>query len=117
MHGEALRKVVVEVDDTTSFAAQVAEDWRSLDLPSNEQAMLEYVEKITLTATSITKDDLDGLRSVGWTDREILDIALVSSYYCFRCRMADSLGVELDDDRVDPQLLEEIERRHITAIR
>lgn len=109
--------MVVQVDDTTSFAAQVAVDWRSLDLPEKEQAMLVYVEKITLTATSITKDDLDGLRSVGWTDREILDIALVSAYYCFRCRMADSLGVELDDGRVDPQLLEEIGRRHITAIR
>ena len=60
--------------------------------------MLEYVKKITLTATSITKDDLDGLRSVSWTDREILDIALVSAYYCFRCRLAYGLCVELGDD-------------------
>jgi uncharacterized peroxidase-related enzyme len=117
MHGEALRKVEIEAEDSTSFAAQVAEDWRNLELPTNEQAMLEYVEKITLTATSITKEDLDGLRSVGWTDREILDIALISAYYCFRCRMADSLGVELDEGRVDVQLLEEIGRRKITAIR
>ena len=49
----------------------MTEDWRSLDLPGKEQSMLEYVKKITLTATSITKDDLDGLRSVSWTDREI----------------------------------------------
>ena len=62
------------------IAVQVAENWRSLDLPRKEQSMLEYVKKITLTATSITKDDLDGLRSVSWTDREILDIALVSAY-------------------------------------
>jgi uncharacterized peroxidase-related enzyme len=117
MHGEALRKVEIETEDSTSFAAQVAEDWRSLDLPTNEQAMLEYVEKITLTATNITKEDLDGLRSVGWIDREILDIALISAYYCLRCRMADSLGVELDEGRVDEQLLEEIGRRNITAIR
>ena len=117
MHGEALRKVVLEADNSTSFAAQVADDWRSLDLPEKEQSMLAYVEKITLTATSITKDHLDGMRSVGWTDREILDIALVSAYYCFRCRMADSLGVELDDDRVDEELLEEIGRRRVTVIR
>ena len=79
--------------------------------------MLEYVKKITLTATSITKDDLDGLRSVSWTDREILDIALVSAYYCFRCRLADGLSVELDDDRTDEEILEEIERRRLTMIR
>ena len=79
--------------------------------------MLEYVKKITLTATSITKDDLDGLRSVSWTDREILDIALFSAYYCFRCRLADGLCAELDDDRMDEELLEEIEHRRLTVIR
>ena len=79
--------------------------------------MLEYVKKITLTATSITKDDLDGLRAGSWTDREILDIALVPAYYCFRCRLADGLCVELDDDRTDEEILEEIERRRLTMIR
>ena len=117
MHGEALRKVVKDIDDTTSFAAQVADDWRSLDLPENEQAMLEYVEKVTLSATSITREDVDHLRDVGWDDKEILDIVLVSAYYCFRCRMADALGVELDDDRVDEELLGDIKRRNITAVR
>ena len=48
-----------------------------MDLPENEQAMLEYVEKITLTATSITEDDVDRMRSVGWSDREILDSILL----------------------------------------
>ena len=86
----------------------MAEDWRSLDLPGKEQSMLEYVKKITLTATSITKNDLDGPRSMGWADREILDIARVSAYHCFRCRLADGFGVELDDHRVDEELLEEI---------
>jgi len=88
-----------------------------MDLPENEQAMLEYVEKITLTATSITEDDVDRMRSVGWSDREILDSVLVSAYYCFRCRTADSLGVELDEGRVDEELMGEIERRRLTDIR
>ena len=79
--------------------------------------MLENVKKITLIATSITKDDLDGLRSVSWTDREILDIALVSAYYYFRCRLADGLCGELDDDRTDEEILEEIECRRLTMIR
>lgn len=86
----------------------MAEDRRSLALPGKVQSMLEYVKKITLTATSITKNDPDGPRSVGWTDREILDIARVSAYHCFRCRLADGFGVELDDHRVDEELLEEI---------
>lgn len=114
MHGEALRKAV-EVEDETSFAARIAEDWRQMDLPANEQAMLEYVEKITLAATTVTQDDIENLRSNGWSDREVLDILLVSAYYCFRCRMADGLGVELDEGRVDAALLEELRLRKVTA--
>ena len=97
-----------------SLAAQVAEDWRSANLPGSVVAMLEYVEKISLAAQTITHEDLDQLRKLGWDDREILDIALVSSAYNFWCRMADSLGVELDEGRVDQSLLEEIEHRVIT---
>ncbi len=79
--------------------------------------MLEYVEKITLSASTITYEEVDQLRGLGWSDREILDIALVSSAYNFWCRMADCLGVELDEGRVDDELLREIERRHITPKR
>ena len=114
MHGEALRKAAAE-DNSASFAARVAEDWRQCDLPANEQAMLEYVEKITLAATTVAENDIDNLRQNGWTDRQILDIALVSAYYCFRCRMADGLGVELDDGRVDAGLLDELRRRKVTS--
>ena len=53
------------MEDETSFAARVAEDWRQLDLPANEQAMLGYVEKITLDATTITEDDIENLRRNG----------------------------------------------------
>ena len=93
----------------------MAEDWRSLDLPENEQAMLEYVEKITLVASTITREDVEHLRQVGWDDRSVLDIALVASHYNFRCRMADSLGVDLDEGRVDEELLRELEPRRVTV--
>ena len=76
--------------------------------------MLEYVEKITLSASTIISEDIDHLRQVGWSDREILDIALVSSYYNFRCRMADSLGVEIDAANVNQELLNELRRRNVT---
>ena len=116
MHGEGLRNAVDQAD-RTEFAVRLAEDWRGVSLPENERAMLEYIEKITVAATSIVPEDVDGLRQVGWDDREILDIALVSSYYSFRCRMADSLGVELDDGRVDEELLNELERRRVAPAR
>ena len=57
--------------------------------------MLEYVEKLTLTPSLMTEADVQKLRDVGWTDRDILDIVHVCSYFNFRVRVVDGLGLEL----------------------
>ncbi len=62
-----------------------------------ERAMLEYVEKLTLTPSSMKEEDVQKLRDAGWTDRDILDICQVAAYFNYRVRMADGLGVELDE--------------------
>ena len=38
------------------FVAQMAEDWRRVDLPDREQAMLDYVEKIATSASTIAQE-------------------------------------------------------------
>jgi uncharacterized protein YciW len=58
--------------------------------------MLEYVEKLTRTPGDMVSSDIDSLRSVGFTDRDILDIATVASYYAYVNRIADGLGVQLE---------------------
>lgn len=116
MHGESLRRAV-GTDAATTFAAQLAEDWRSLDLPEKEQAMLEYTEKVALTASMMTERDVERLRGVGWSDREILEITLVACHYNFMCRLADALGVELDSGIVDEELLGELDRRRVVPVR
>lgn len=69
-----------------------------MNLTKAEYAMLEYVEKLTLTPSLMTEADVQKLRDVGWNDRDILDIAAVTSYRNFITRMADALGVELTED-------------------
>jgi len=59
--------------------------------------MLEYVEKLTLTPSQMTEEDIQKLQKAGWTDRDILDICQVASYFNYRVRMADGLGVDLDE--------------------
>ncbi len=115
MHGEFLRKSV-DAATATQFTAEVAEDWRSANLPLKEQVMLEHTEKIALSASTMTREDVERLRQAGWNDREILDITLVACNYNFMCRLADSLGVELDEGEVDSSLLNELERRQVTPV-
>jgi len=59
--------------------------------------MLEFSEKMTLAPSTMTEADVQRLREAGWTDRDILDIAQVAAYFNYRARIADALGVELDE--------------------
>ena len=59
--------------------------------------MLEWAEKLTLTPSAMTQDDVQKLRDVGWMDRDILDIAHVSAYFNYRVRMVDGLGLLVSD--------------------
>lgn len=58
--------------------------------------MLEYASKLTLRPSEITQDDLGSLRSVGFTDGDILAIAEVTSYYAYANRIVDGLGVSVE---------------------
>jgi uncharacterized protein YciW len=59
--------------------------------------MLEYAEKLTLTPSAMRRADLERLRRVGFNDADILAIAEVTSYYAYVNRIADGLGVEVED--------------------
>ncbi len=74
---------------------QIKDDWRQMDLTEAEYAMLEWVEKLTRTPAMCTEADIQRLRDIGWTDRDILDIAHVCAYFNFRVRMVDGFGLEL----------------------
>jgi len=57
--------------------------------------MLTYAEKLTVSPSSMTLDDLDGLR-VHFNEEQALDIVTIASLFNFIDRVADALGVELD---------------------
>ena len=58
--------------------------------------MLTFVEKLTLTPSEMSEDDVAGLRTAGFTDRDILDIVEVAAYYAYVNRVADGLGVAVE---------------------
>ena len=59
--------------------------------------MLDYVAKLTDTPGAIRKDDISALRDTGFSDTDILHIAEVTAYYAYVNRVADGLGVLLED--------------------
>ena len=43
------------------------------------------------------KSDVEDLKKAGFSDKEILDINQIVSYYAYVNRLADGLGVELEN--------------------
>ncbi len=58
--------------------------------------MLQYVTNLTDNPGSMEESDFQGMRKSGWTDRAILDVNLVASYFNFINRVDNGLGVEIE---------------------
>ena len=59
--------------------------------------MCEYVKKLTLRPWEMVEADVVALREAGFSDSAILDINQVTGYYAYVNRLADGLGVELEE--------------------
>ncbi len=74
------------------------EDYTIADLLPADRAMLDYAQKLTLTPKDVTEADVEALRVQGFDDRAIHDICAITAYFAFVNRMADGLGLALEDD-------------------
>ena len=97
-HGEALRRLI----HNDALVAQLKEDYTSATLNTADRTMLDYVARLTLAPAQVTESDIEMLRQAGFNDRAILDIAQITAYFAFVNRMADGLGVELEDYWQEP---------------
>jgi uncharacterized peroxidase-related enzyme len=69
-----------------------------VELPERVKAMLNYVIKLTLTPAEAAEEDVDLLRGQGFSDKEILNVNLTTSYFNFVNRVALGLGVEFTEE-------------------
>ncbi len=72
-------------------------DFRKLGLSPADRAMLDYATRLTEDPGGVTAGDVEPLRAAGFDDRGIHDICAITAYYAFVNRIADGLGVELED--------------------
>jgi uncharacterized peroxidase-related enzyme len=91
------------IDDLGSREAVLAvqRNFRTASLSARDVEMLAYAETITQDASRITQADNDRLRAVGFSDREICDIALCAAFRCFVSRFFDATGAGTEAAFVD----------------
>lgn len=63
--------------------------------------MLDYAVKLTRDPGAMAAADVERLKDAGFDDRAVLDICQVACYYNYVNRLADGLGVELEEEWED----------------
>ncbi len=77
-------------------------DYRKAGLPEKDVEMLAYAEKVARDAPSVGPADIERLRKVGFSDRQIGDIALCAAFRCFVARYFDATGAMPEAAFIDP---------------
>jgi uncharacterized peroxidase-related enzyme len=76
---------------------RIVEDYETAELSEKRLAMLRYADKLTRTPAQMTEADVEVLGARGFSDTDILHIAEVVGYFAYVNRIADGLGVPLED--------------------
>ena len=76
---------------------RVTRDWRTAGLGEADRALLAYAEQLTREPSAATEGHLDELRRHGFADADLLDAVQIISYFNYINRIADGLGVDLED--------------------
>jgi uncharacterized peroxidase-related enzyme len=59
--------------------------------------LIRYAVKLTREPANVVAEDVETLREAGFTDLDILHIAEVVAYFAYANRIANGLGVPLED--------------------
>jgi alkylhydroperoxidase family enzyme len=105
-HGTVLLKNGVASDQL----AAIAGDFTHAGLAPVEVAIMAFADKIVRDATTVTADDIQGLRDHDLSDTEIFDVAATAAVRCFFSKLNDALGAQPDTIFLE---LEEGLRQHL----
>ncbi|WP_432450349.1 peroxidase-related enzyme [Aliiroseovarius marinus] len=93
-HGAAVR----ELSGNPKLGEAMVMNWRAAELDPRQHAMLHFAERITKASSETTEEDRDALRAVGFTDRDIWDIAATVGFFSMSNRMASAVGMKPNDE-------------------
>lgn len=76
------------------------DNFRTIEVDDKIGLLLEYAELLTSKPDKVSHTFVDQLKSIGWTDEDILLTNLIISYFNFVNRIALGLGVEFSEEEV-----------------
>ncbi|MEC8039664.1 MAG: peroxidase-related enzyme [Pseudomonadota bacterium] len=88
-HGAAVR----ELSGDPALGEMLVMNYRVANLHARERAMLDFSVQLTKASATIEESDRQALRDVGFTERDIWDIANTAAFYNMTNRVASSLDM------------------------
>ena len=98
-HFAGLRRLLQ--DDNRANAIRRSIDIRDVDsapLDDAQKLAMAYARKLTQGPPSVTRDDIEGLRTAGFDDGQILEINQVAAYFSYANRTVLGLGCSTEGD-------------------
>lgn len=80
------------------IADQVAVNYRKADITPKQMAMLDFALKISNAANLTCDEDFETLRSHGFSDEDIWDIAGITAFFGLSNRMANFTSMRPNDE-------------------
>ena len=94
-HGAAVR----QLSGNPKLGDQLAMNYRAAEGLSDKQvAMLDFADKMTRRPHAIVEEDRQTLRDVGFSDRDIWDIANVAAFFNMTNRVASAIGMRPNEE-------------------
>ena len=88
---------LVRLTKNPGLAQSLERDHTAADVSVRQRAILDYAVKLTETPWAMERADVDCLRAQGLDDRGVLDVNQVVAYFAYVNRVADGLGVAIDE--------------------
>lgn len=97
-HFSGLKRLLNDDDKANNFLEAIKKDALEDNLDSKLFQGMLYSKKLTLELDSIKKDDISKLKTLGFSEGEILEINQVTSYFNYVNRTVIGLGVTTEGD-------------------
>lgn len=88
-HGFALRALLKD----PVKGDRITLDYRRAGLTEKQMAMLDFAVKLTLDPVTVSEEDVEDLRAVGFNDEDVWDIAEVTAMFNFTNRLSSATGM------------------------
>lgn len=80
------------------IADQVAINYRKADISDRQKAMLDFAIKVSAEAYRVGENDLETLKSHGFTEEDAWDIAAISAFFGMSNRLANVTSMRPNDE-------------------